>query len=265
MSPAFTQPGHRQLDGAAGRWAARVTADLKIASATSPRSLQHAVGPSELGTPCTRRLGYRLLDWEPKPNTETDPWPSMTGTAIHAHMAHVYGRVNERIGRQRFLIEHPVTLPHGVKGTLDLFDTDSGDVVDWKFPGPTRLKEYRSSGPGQQYRTQVHLYGLGMLLQGRPPAHVVIVFLPRSGLLDQIHVWAEPFDADVAVAALNRYQQVFDFHSYLDPENHPERWALLPTAEAWCTWCPWYMPGAAAPGRLGCPGHATQPEKKGHP
>lgn len=251
VQPAATRPG---MTEAAARRAARITADLKITAGMAPRSLQHAVGPSELGTPCLRRLGYRLLDWEPKANQAADPWPAMIGTAVHAYMAEVYGQVNERAGRDRYLIEHPVQLPYGVAGTLDLYDGDTGTVLDWKVPGPSRLKEYRAGGPGEQYRIQVHLYGLGMLLQGRPVREVAIVFLPRTGLIDGMHVWSEPFDHSVAVAALERYQSVWDFHQHLDPETYPDRWALLPTADAYCTWCPFYLPGSSTL-RLGCPGH----------
>lgn len=258
MTVTFAQPANGTvrppLEGVAGRWSAAVMADLKHASATAPRSLQIEVGPSELGTPCTRRLGYRLLDWEPRPNTGTDPWPAMVGTAIHAQLADVYTARNTELGHERYLIEHTIALPYGIPGHCDLYDREYGDVVDWKTTGTTRLAEYRKHGPGEQYRIQAHLYGLGMLLAGEKPRNVVIVFLPRSGLLDGLHAWSEPFDHTVAVTAIERYQQVFDFHTHMDPEAHPERWAWLPTADAHCTWCPWYLPGSRDLAS-GCPGH----------
>jgi hypothetical protein len=46
----------------------------------------------------------------------------------------------------------------------------------------------------------------------------------------------------------------------LDPEKHPDRWALLPTADAHCAWCPWFLPGSADPSK-GCPGHKEEGKK----
>src|SRR5262249_28272716 len=74
-------------EGPAGVLATDVIQAVKYAAANAPRSLQAAPGPSELGTPCTRRLAYKTADWDPKPNSDTDPWASVQGTAVHAWMA----------------------------------------------------------------------------------------------------------------------------------------------------------------------------------
>jgi len=260
MTTAFQQPAAGQfrppIEGVAGRWANDVIQHVKYASATAPRTIQHAVGPSELGTPCTRRLAYRLLDWEPKPNSDTDPWASMVGTGIHAELARIYQRRNHALGHTRYLLEQQVTLPHGIKGHCDLYDTETGDVVDWKTTG--KVTEYRKNGPGVQYQTQAHLYGLGMAAAGHQPVNVVIVFLPRTGRIDGVHVWAEPYNSAVAEQALDRYQAIFDFHQYVNPEEHPERWAWLATADAYCTYCPWYLPGSRDLAS-GCQGHQETP------
>jgi hypothetical protein len=253
----FQQPAAGQfkppLEGVAARWATEVVALVKHASANAPRSLQHAVGPSEIGTPCDRRLGYRLLAWPPV-NVDTDPWASTVGTAIHAYLADVYTQRNAELGRGRYLIEQTVTLPGGITGHCDLYDTDTGDVVDWKTTGTDALAKYRKNGPGQQYRVQAHLYGLGWQLAGQTPRNVVVVFLPRGGRIDGLHVWSEPYDHRIAVDALKRYQAIFDFHVYVDPESHPDRWSLLDTADAYCAYCPWFLPGSPDLSK-GCPGH----------
>ena len=47
----------------------------------APRSLQRAIGPSELGDPCDRKLAYRIAGIEPV--NFGDPWPAIVGTSIH--------------------------------------------------------------------------------------------------------------------------------------------------------------------------------------
>lgn len=265
---AFAQPAagwvKPPLEGPAGELATAVIATVKHAAANAPRSLQAAPGPSELGTPCVRRLAYKTLDWEPKPNSDTDPWASIIGTSVHTWMASIYENENRKLARTfdagRYLIEHRITLPGGIQGSCDLYDRAMQTVIDWKVTSPDNLRKYRLNGPGQQYRTQAHLYALGLQLEGAEPEDVAIVFLPRGGRIDGLHVWAEPYDPQVAVEALRRYQAVRQFHISLDPENHPARWALLPTADAYCTYCPWFLPGSSDLSR-GCPGHNTPKEK----
>jgi hypothetical protein len=89
---------------------------------------------------------------------------------------------------------------------------------------------------------------------------VAIVFLPRGGLLSGLHVWSEPFDPQVAVDALKRYRATVLALAHLDPERHPERWALFGTADAYCTWCPYFLPGSTDLSS-GCPGHNQLKEK----
>lgn len=257
----FAQPaaGHVRppLEGTAGVLATDVIEIVKEAARNAPRSLQVAPGPSELGTPCRRRLGYRVLDWDPKPNTDTDPWAAIIGTSVHTWMAQTFTAENTRHGYARYLIEHRVTLPGNIGGSCDLYDRHTGTVIDWKVTGTDRLRSYRRDGPGDQYKAQANLYALGLQLASESPQQVAIVFLPRGGRIDGLHVWSEPYDHMVAVAALERYRAVRDFHVLLDPERHPERWALLPTADAYCTYCPWFLPGSLDLSQ-GCPGHNPQ-------
>ena len=257
---AFTQPDagwqNPPLEGLAGILATTVIETVTRAAASAPRSLQTAPGPSELGTPCTRRLVYKTLDWDPKPNSGTDPWAAVIGTSVHAWMAQTFTAENERLGRDRYLIEHRVHLPYGISGSTDLYDRDTATNADWKVTGLPRLREYRLNGPGKQYRAQAHLYALGLQLAGEKPEHVAIVFLPRGGRLDGLHTWTEPYQPQIAAAALNRYQAARDFCVCLDPEQHPANWALLPTADAYCAYCPWFLPGSADLSR-GCPGHSA--------
>jgi hypothetical protein len=244
------------LEGPAGVLATDIIETVKHAAANAPRSLQAAPGPSELGTPCTRRLAYKALDWDPKPNSDTDPWAAIQGTSVHAWMAATYTAENDRHGYARYLIEHRVELPGGITGSCDLYDRHTGTVIDWKLTGLPRLREYRRDGPGTQYRTQAHLYALGLQLAGESPGQVADVFLPRGGRIGDLHVWSEPYDPAIAVAALGRYQAIRQFHITLDPEQYPDRWGLLPTADAHCGYCPWNLPGSTDLSK-GCPGHSA--------
>lgn len=266
----FAQPAAGRtrppLPGLAGQLATSVTDTVKRAAACAPRSLQTRVGPSELGTPCDRRLGYRILDWDPKPNSDTDPWAATIGTSVHAWMAATYEAENQKLAgtpaHDRYLIEHPVSLPGGIKGSSDLFDRDTGTVIDWKVTSLDNIRKYRRDGPGPQYRTQLHLYGLGQQLAGEHVRDVAIVFLPRGGRIDGLHVWTEPYDPTVAVQAIKRYQAIFAFHIAVDPEANPGQWALLATADAHCTYCPWFLPASTDLSK-GCPGHNPK-EINGH-
>jgi hypothetical protein len=262
MTATFAQPPagwvRPPIPAPAGSLASSIIDTVKHAAANAPRSLQAAVGPSELGTPCLRRLAYRTLDWDPKPNADTDPWAATIGTSVHAWMAAAYETENVKLAgtpaADRYLIEHRVFLPGGISGSCDLFDRDTATVIDWKVTGLPRLKEYRRDGPGQQYRWQAHLYGLGMQLAAETVEQVAIVFLPRGGRIGDLHTWSEPYQPHIAVEAINRYQAVRGFHATIDPEQHPDRWGLLPTADAHCAYCPWFLPGSADLSS-GCPGH----------
>jgi hypothetical protein len=179
-------------------------------------------------------------------------------------MAATFQAENKRAGGGRYLIEHRVHLPYGISGSCDLYDRDTRNVIDWKTTSLPNLHKYQANGPGAQYRTQAHLYALGLQLEGETPEHVTDVFLPRAGLLGGLWVWTEPYNPAVAVKALQRYQAAQDFCLALDPEATPANWALLPTADAYCSYCPWHLPESTDLSQ-GCPGHsasvsATQPQ-----
>lgn len=250
----WTRPA---VTGVAGEITSMVTEVITTAQRTHPRSLQRVPGPSELGTPCKRRLAYTTLGWD-RANDTRDQWLSTIGTAVHAWMADTFEAQNGRLGRARYLVEQRIRLPDGIFGSSDIFDTDTGDVIDWKVVGLDRIKEYRRKGPGDGYRIQAHLYGLGFMLAGYQVRNVADVFLPRGGLLNGLYVWTEPFDYRIALDAIERYQGIFQALVTLDPEAVPERWAAFPTAADHCEWCPFFLPHSADLG-IGCPGHKSRP------
>jgi len=226
---------------------------IKNAITNHPRSLQTRIGPSEVAHPCARRIGYILLG-HPKTEFPNDvPWLPTIGTAVHAwaeeqFLLHGAGR-----DQVRYLVE--LTLDVGeilgipVTGHGDLYDRATATMIDWKIVGPTPLKKYRSQGPGEQYRGQIHLYGRGVRRRGLPCDTVMIAFLPRNGELRDAYFWHEPYDEQVALAALERANGIALAAQSLGPAALP----MLPTADAYCQRCPYYQRGSVDPTQ-GCPG-----------
>lgn len=220
-----------------------------------PRSLQKRIGPSEIGTPCARKIAFKLLGFperEDKPN-----WRATVGTAIHAWLEAVFGRDNERwlaqSGYARWLIETrvPVGSINGedIDGNCDLYDRVTSGVIDWKTTGKTRLANYRRKGPGDQYRIQAHTYGYGWRLLGHPVDYVMIVFLPRDGELKDTYIWWEPYDEQVAIDAMQRANGIALTIDALGDDAL----AAFPAVDNFCTFCPYFRPGSVDP-KFGCPG-----------
>ena len=222
-----------------------------------PRSLQKAIGPSEVGQACARRLAYQLLGHEERQSGPN--WKATVGTAVHAWLERTFGDDNRRMLRdadmERWLIESRVTVGATktlgkVSGSCDLFDRVTGLVVDWKCIGPAQLRHYKADGPSAQYRTQAHLYGRGWKLLGYDVSDVCICFLPRNGELRDAYAWHEPWDEAVALQGLERLEGIAATCNMLGDAAL----AMLPTADVWCINCPFFKAGSTDP-RDGCPGH----------
>lgn len=219
-----------------------------------PRSQQRTLGPSEVGHPCARRLGYKLLDYDEhvgEPN-----WKATVGTAVHSWLEEVFAADNARNYQpdgDRWLIEETLycgdVLGQPLLGHCDLFDQMTGTVVDWKTVGPDQLRKYKTKGPGPDYRAQAHLYGRGWALRGRRVDTVAVYFLPRQGELRDAYWWSEPYDEQVALAALQRVEGIATATAQLGDAALP----LLPTADAFCRLCPYYK-ARSTDLTLGCPG-----------
>lgn len=221
----------------------------------SPRSKQKRIGPSEVGEPCERKLTYKMYDW-PTAAGPGDPIAPVIGTGFHTWMEEAFTARNDG---QRYLIEQRVTVRQGrtdeatVAGSSDLYDRASGTVWDWKLVGISSLDKYRRQGPGDQYRIQAHLYGLGQENAGETPKRVAICFVGRYHET-RVHVWTEPYDRQVALDALARLDRIRQQLMDLDPEANPANWARIPTSPAAkCRFCPWLKPGSTDLS-AGCPG-----------
>lgn len=218
-----------------------------------PRSLQKAIGPSEVGHPCARRIGYKLADVEESNTVGDTPWLPTIGTSVHAWLEDRFGVANDGLDAMRWLTELRVDVGDingvPVTGSCDLYDRVTATVIDWKIVGPTTLRKYKGSGPGSQYRSQIHLYGRGLARRGLPVDRVMIAFLPRNGELKDAYFWHEPYDPQVAMEALRRADGIALALSVAGPAVL----AQLEAVEAYCTRCPWFRPGAADL-TVACPG-----------
>ncbi|MDF3280452.1 hypothetical protein [Gordonia sp. N1V] len=218
------------------------------------RSQQVALGPSEVGHPCLRKLALGLLH-APKVNSFDDPLPSVVGTGAHSRVEDFAQRANARLVAEgkpsRWLAEHRVTVREGLAGTCDLYDMATNTVIDWKFPGTSRMDTYRRQGPSETYRRQAHLYGRGWRNLGLPVEHVGICFLPRGGQLKHAHLWTEPYSDAVVDETLARIDTVTALIWDLQLGEHPERINDIPATPDGCWVCPYQ---SRHPGPFQCMG-----------
>lgn len=215
-----------------------------------PRSQQTALGPSELGTPCAQQIARKLVAG-PQPPAQEPAWAPFQGTAVHNSMADVIRFWNAREGRERWLPIARLEVAPGITGEADAYDTDHETVVDWKHVGVTALKELRDRGTvSPEYRVQAHLYGRGYALLGRPVRAVRLVLLSRSWKFDDSEEWTEPYDEDVALAAIERYEGIRARLARGVPVT-----AIPATPSSKCWWCPFRRNGQPMD-EHGCPGKA---------
>lgn len=173
---------------------------VKDAIVNQPRSLQKRIGPSELGTDCDHCLAAKLAGWE---QHRQGDWLPFIGTSVHATLAGIFERAGDR-----WMVETEVNVgwvgEQEIWGSSDLFDRETGTVIDWKIVGPTTLASAKR-GPSPVYFRQLNLYGLGFRNAGHVVRRVAIAYLPRNATSLSAAVWWEGhFDPAVANATLER-------------------------------------------------------------
>jgi len=226
----------------------RIKAVVNNRSANAPRSQQKRIGLSEVGEICVRKISYKLLDWE-KTNPSTDPWASISGTALHSWLADAFMDFPDK-----YLVEHKVQVTDELSGTADLFDIENKMVIDHKCVGATSMKSRKKGGMTHQQRVQINLYALGFEREGLDVQKVALAFYPLGGRLDGLHTIVEPYNRQLALDAIQRLQDTQVLLWQLDPEGTPKNWELIPTTPSlFCSYCPWYLPNSKD-GSKGCPG-----------
>lgn len=214
----------------------------------SPRAGQVAIGPSEVGHPCTRRIAYKLLDWDKPNEMQGGSWSAQVGTAIHAYLAEIFGK------KEGYLVEQRVNIRGNLAGTVDLYDTKNGVVLDWKTTGASKLAAYRKDGADPQHVIQVHLYAYGLAAQGADVKKVALAYLPTSGQLSDGYVDIRDYNPQIALDAFTRLDTIHALLAQVDVEQNPEFWSQIPAKTSrLCAWCPYFKPFSKALDE-GCPG-----------
>jgi hypothetical protein len=215
-------------------------------SATSPRARQAALGPSEIGQACQRRLAYRIAG-TPIVNTP-DPLKAMFGTGFHAVAADGLTRLAEVEGATaRYLIEARVSY-RGVAGNVDLYDRFTRRMTDYKTTALRRIQQYQRDGVPVNYAVQGHIYAQGLIAAGEDVATIAFTFVPRDAELRDVWTWVTTPDQRKADEAIDRYENIRDRTAHDGPG------ALDAYPTNLCPWCPNYQPNAtdltvACPGR----------------
>jgi hypothetical protein len=218
------------------------------------RSAQATMGPSEMGTPCDRRLALSLMRMPPV-NPGGDGWAAFVGTCIHAGLEQMFLWANGGTGR--FAVEQRLEFPSTIvpKGTADLIDRTLFMVDDHKCQGRWSRNKLKSTGPSQTYRVQAHVYAYGARLRGERIERVAIFSWPRDeATLDDLYVWTEPYDPQIVKDAFARVDDIaasVEGH-LLTLTNKGETTELESkalTAEQFtvaddCRFCPFYLPNA---------------------
>lgn len=230
-----------------------LTKVIRDKGAAHPRHLQRELGPSDVAHPCMRRMAFGTME-VPRCNPEWDPLPSIMGIAGHNWNQEAFDWDNERLGRRRWLTETRVEVTPGLSGSSDLFDTDTGTVIDWKFLG-YRSFDKHVSNIGPTYRCQVQLYGRGFQRLGYTVNRVAVALLPRTGTLTKMHMDVQEYDDSIVDMVLRKREAVLCMIIDWDVENHPERYQWFPTQPESCLFCPFFAPNTKSP--MQCNGKAT--------
>jgi hypothetical protein len=154
-----------------------------------PRSQQTAIGVSSLGS-CRRKVWLELRN-TPKTNP-TKSLAAIMGTAIHASIEAAF------TGNRRYLLEERVEIDGLPPATIDCYDLDAFEIIDWKTTKKSNLAYF----PSRQQRWQVQVYGYLMDKANYPVKTVTLVAIARDGDEDDIVVHSEPYDPTIAEEAL---------------------------------------------------------------
>lgn len=187
---------------------------IENAILSETRTQQKRIGPSEVGTECDRCLTLKLGGVQEERDAAWLPW---IGTAVHSQLEAAFTAQNKWYiaagGVPRYLTESRVSIGTigGVEitGSSDLLDLFDATVVDFKIVGKNTLTSVKRGGPTKVYRVQGHCYGLGHVRAQREIKRVSILYLPRnSPNLDDAFFWSEPFDASIALDAIERADRI---------------------------------------------------------
>jgi hypothetical protein len=241
------------MTGLAAQIAAQMKEIFHAYSNRMERTLQTTLGPSEIGSPCDRRLAMSLMHIPPV-SPGMDGWAAFVGTCIHTGLAEMLTWADANTGR--FAVEVPLTFPseYVPKGTSDLLDRVLMVVDDHKAMGRFSLDELRTKGPRELYRVQLHTYAYGQVAKGEKVKWVAIVAWPREqNSLKDLYVWVEPYQPEIAQKAIARVDAIAGEVKSKTGLMQPLEIAKDFDVADDCKFCPFLAKGDPGMTR-GCPG-----------
>jgi hypothetical protein len=173
------------------------------ASNNSARSLQKAIGPSEIGHACPRNVAYKVAGVTENPSY-LDPMPSILGVAFHAWM-------EQQLPADEWIPEQRVHVTDTLSGHSDAYHIPTRTVVDWKLLGRTQHQEWLGGYTKEQYELQADCYGLGFVNAGYPVDRVAVAVFCRARPLQDLFLWSRPWNPDNARRALERLEIVRNY------------------------------------------------------
>lgn len=173
---------------------------------SKPRSLQTRIGPSEIGG-CTRRMWHKIQGTA-YTNEDTLRLSAIMGTAIHSMIEDVFK------DDDRYIIEAEVE-SDGIMGHIDLIDTETNTIWDWKTTTKNSLSFFGSS----QQKSQVHLYGYLANKNGIKIENVGLVAIARDGNETDIKEILEPYNEAIALNAIAKYNKTLALTEAPAPEK----------------------------------------------
>lgn len=168
------------------------------ASNGNARNRQTAIGPSEIGHPCARNVAFKVAG-VPKNPSYLDPFPSILGVAFHAWM-------EEHLPRDEWIPEQRVHVTGTLAGNSDAYHIPTRTVVDWKLLGRTQHQAWLGGYTKEQYEIQADAYGLGFVNAGYPVDRVAVAVFCRARPLQDMFLWARPWNPENARRALERLE-----------------------------------------------------------
>lgn len=206
---------------------------LEVVAAPSDRDRQRRVGPSEIGEVCERCLADKIRGTYEDKRAGT-PLAPLLGTAFHM-LAQKRLEASPEGRAGLILVEKRVDVAEiadygTIKGTVDLFDTARGEVVDWKVLSKARMAglssvvHTRLDGSvlmdrdkpiwetAWKYYAQLMLYGYALERDGYEVKQASLLMIPRDASTDVLPGCARALEFQyrrpVAEAVLGRFQEL---------------------------------------------------------
>lgn len=190
--------------------------------AARPRSLQQAVGWSEVGG-CRAAIGFRLDG--AFTTDDTDTWAAQRGTAIHEYLGPILAAPGVRIEVE--------TEYRGIPGHADIVEPDAVDDIKTTTLANSKLWAGDHSLLRPK-RIQAHGYAAGLVDAGELPEDctVRLLVVPVDGTFADWWAYEEPFDRALADEGADRLEDVRARLAAGEPLPKDKPYAFC---EKWCS------------------------------